>query len=99
MSKAGKDFMQVSDVSTASISADLDPNHAFSISTFKVAQARSFVKKRLGMLQQLLPPRYTGTALRLAEAIWAEYDCTSDGGSSLYWFDIMVREKLQTFFG
>jgi hypothetical protein len=57
------------------------------------------VKKRLGMLQQLLPPRYTGTALRLAEAIWAEYDCSSDGGSPLYWSNIMVREKLQTFFG
>jgi hypothetical protein len=97
--EASKDFVQVPDVSAASISADLNPNHAFTISTFRVAQARSFVKKRLGMLQQLLPPRYTGTALRLAEAIWAEYDCTSDGGSSLYWFDIMVREKLQTFFG
>lgn len=97
--ETSKDFMQISDVPAASISADLDPSHSFTISTFKVAQARSFVKKRLGMLQQLLPPRYTGTALRLAEAIWAEYDCTSDGGSSLYWFDIMVREKLQTFFG
>jgi hypothetical protein len=97
--KAGNDSMQVSDVLAASISADPDSSHAFTISSFKVAQARSFVKKRLGMLQQLLPPRYTGTALRLAEAIWAEYDCTSDGGSSLYWFDIMVREKLQTFFG
>jgi hypothetical protein len=97
--EARKGFMQVSDASKASISKDLYPDHAFTVSTFKVAQARSFVKKRLGMLQQLLPPRYTGTALRLAEAIWAEYDCTSDGGSSLYWFDIMVREKLQTFFG
>jgi len=74
-------------------------NQALPVSTFKIAQARSFVKKRLGMLQQLLPPRYTGTALRLAEAIWAEYDCTSSDGSPLYWFDIMVREKLQTFFG
>jgi hypothetical protein len=97
--EARNDFMQISDVSAALTSKELGPDHAFTVSTFKVAQARSFVKKRLGMLQQLLPPRYTGTALRLAEAIWAEYDCTSDGGSSLYWFDIMVREKLQTFFG
>lgn len=71
----------------------------FTLSALKVIQARSFVKKRLGILQQLLPPRYTGTALRLAEAIWAEYDRTAGGGSPLYWFDVMVREKLQTFFG
>lgn len=77
--------------------ADIDPT--LTVSAFKVAQARSFVKKRLGMLQQLLPPRYTGTALKLAEAIWAEYDCAPSGGSPLYWFDVMVRENLQTFFG
>ena len=71
----------------------------FTLSTLKVTQARSFVKKRLGLLQQLLPPNYTGTALKLAEAIWAEYDCTKGGGSPLYWFDVMVRERLQTFFG
>jgi len=71
----------------------------FTLSALRVAQARSFVKKRLGMLQQMLPPRYTGTALKLAEAIWAEYDCTRGGGSPLYWFDVMVRERLQTFFG
>jgi hypothetical protein len=81
------------------IAQDFNADHAITISTFKVAQARSFVKKRLGMLQQLLPPRYTGTALRLIEAIWTEYDCTSGDGSPLYWFDVMVREKLQTFFG
>ena len=74
-------------------------NTTFTLAALKVAQARSFVKKRLGMLQQLLPPRYTGTALKLAEAIWAEYDCTKGGGSPLYWFDVMVRERLQTFFG
>jgi len=74
-------------------------NTTFTLAALKVAQARSFVKKRLGMLQQLLPPRYTGTALKLAEAIWAEYDCTEGGGSPLYWFDVMVRERLQTFFG
>jgi hypothetical protein len=74
-------------------------NTTFTLSTLKVAQARSFVKKRLGMLQQLLPPRYTGTALDLAKAIWAEYDCAQGGGSPLYWFDVMVRERLQTFFG
>jgi hypothetical protein len=85
--------------SPAFMSQDIDTSHLLTVSAFKVAQARSFVKKRLGMLQQLLPPRYTGTALRLAEAIWAEYDCTSGGGSPLYWFDVMVREKLQTFFG
>jgi hypothetical protein len=85
--------------SPVSISQEFDTSHTLTVSVYKVAQARSFVKKRLGMLQQLLPPRYTGTALRLAEAIWAEYDCTSGAGSPLYWFDIMVREKLQTFFG
>jgi hypothetical protein len=47
----------------------------------------------------MLPPGYTGTALKLAEAIWAEYDCTRGGGSPLYWLDVMVRERLQTFFG
>lgn len=87
------------DGSTAFTSQQPNIDQGLTLSAFKVAQARSFVKKRLGMLQQLLPPRYTGTALRLAEAIWAEYDCTSDGGSPLYWFDIMVRENLQTFFG
>jgi hypothetical protein len=85
--------------SQVSISHEFDTSYSLTVSTFKVAQARSFVKKRLGMLQQLLPPRHIGTALRLAEAIWAEYDSTSGGGSPLYWFDIMVREKLQTFFG
>jgi hypothetical protein len=85
--------------SSAFSSQEFNTSHVLTVSAFKVAQARSFVKKRLGMLQQLLPPRYTGTALRLAEAIWAEYDCTLDGGSPLYWFDVMVREKLQTFFG
>jgi hypothetical protein len=104
--ESGKDLEAVSgglfpysSGSTSSIARDLDMDHASTVATFKVAQARSFVKKRLGMLQQLLPPRYTGTALRLAEAIWAEYDCTSCDGSPLYWFDVMVREKLQTFFG
>ena len=93
------DYIQVSDESAAIVSQDYSSDHVLVVSTLKVAQARSFVKKRLGMLQQLLPPRYTGTALRLAEAIWAEYDCSSDGGSPLYWSNIMVREKLQTFFG
>jgi hypothetical protein len=78
---------------------DTSIDTTFTLSALKVAQARSFVKKRLGLLQQLLPPRYTGTALKLAEAIWAEYDCNAGGGSPLYWFDVMVREKLQTFFG
>lgn len=78
---------------------DLNNDTMLTVSALKVAQARTFVKRRLGMLQQLLPPRYVGTALRLAEAIWAEYDCTEGGGSPLYWFDVMVREKLQTFFG
>lgn len=97
--EARNDIKQVSDESAASIPPYHDSDHVLTVSTLKVAQARSFVKKRLGMLQQLLPPRYTGTALRLAEAIWAEYDCNSDGGSPLYWSNIMVREKLQTFFG
>jgi hypothetical protein len=92
-------IIQLSDEPAASISSDYSSDHILTVSTLKVAQARSFVKKRLGMLQQLLPPRYTSTALRLAEAIWAEYDCNSDGGSPLYWSNIMVREKLQTFFG
>lgn len=93
------DFIQLPDETAASISQGQNSDPILTVSTLKVAQARSFVKKRLGMLQQLLPPRYTGTALRLAEAIWAEYDCNSDGGSPLYWSNIMVREKLQTFFG
>lgn len=97
--KACNDLIQVSDEPVASISPDYGSDPVLAVSTLKVAQARSFVKRRLGMLQQLLPPRYTSTALRLAEAIWAEYDCNSDGGSPLYWSNIMVREKLQTFFG
>lgn len=97
--EARNESLQVSDESAVSILPYDDSDHILTISTLKVAKARSFVKKRLGMLQQLLPPRYTGTALRLAEAIWAEYDCNSDGGSPLYWSNIMIREKLQTFFG
>lgn len=92
-------LIQVSDEPLAHVSRGYNSDHVLTVSTLKVAQARSFVKKRLGMLQQLLPPRYTSTALRLAEAIWAEYDCNSDGGSPLYWSNVMVREKLQTFFG
>jgi len=92
-------LMPLASRSTANTPENFDTRFELTVSVFKVAKARSFVKKRLGMLQQLLPPRYTGTALRLAEAIWAEYDCTSSGGSPLYWFDVMVREKLQTFFG
>jgi len=89
------------DCQTSEGGSKLGPNMdtTFTLSTLKIAQARSFVKKRLGMLQQLLPPSYTETALKLAEAIWAEYDCTEGGGSPLYWFDVMVRERLQTFFG
>ncbi|GAB7323818.1 hypothetical protein MBLNU13_g07264t1 [Cladosporium sp. NU13] len=97
--QARNESIQTSDEPVANISQDHNSGHVITVSILKIAQARSFVKKRLGMLQQLLPPRYTGTALRLAEAIWAEYDCNSDGGSPLYWSNIMVREKLQTFFG
>jgi len=66
--------------------------------SLEIAKARHFVMKRLGLLQQTLPSRPIGVALKLVKAIWATYDSDSLGLNQLHWPDIMIDTGLQTLF-
>lgn len=65
--------------------------------SLEIAKARHFVTQRLGLLQQTLPSRPMGIALKLVEAIWDTYDSDSLALNH-HWPDIMMDTGLRTLF-
>lgn len=63
---------------------------------FRVFHARKFVRGRLNLFMNVLPPRPTKTCLDLVEAVWSRLD---DGEEDVYWVDVMMDMGLHTTMG
>ncbi|KIV90027.1 hypothetical protein PV10_07373 [Exophiala mesophila] len=65
--------------------------------TFRVMHARRFVRGRLNLFMNVLPPRPTKTCLDLVEAVWDRLD--ENGGNGAFWIDVMLDKGLHTTMG
>ncbi|KIX04839.1 uncharacterized protein Z518_05710 [Rhinocladiella mackenziei CBS 650.93] len=63
---------------------------------FKVFQARKFVRGRLNLFVNVLPPLPIRTCLDLVEAVWDRLD---KGDDNPYWIDVMIDRGLHTTMG
>lgn len=63
---------------------------------FRVYHARRFVRGRLNLFMNVLPPRPTKTCLDLVEAVWNILD---EGNEDVYWIDVMMDMGLHTTMG
>lgn len=64
---------------------------------FRVMHARRFVRGRLNLFMNVLPPRPTKTCLDLVEAVWDRLD--ENGGTGAFWIDVMLDKGLHTTMG
>jgi len=62
----------------------------------KVFQARKFVRGRLNLFANVLPPLPIRTCVDLVEAIWTKLD---SGDDNSYWIDVMMDRGLHTTMG
>ncbi|KEF58805.1 uncharacterized protein A1O9_03648 [Exophiala aquamarina CBS 119918] len=63
---------------------------------FRVFHARRFVRGRLNLFMNVLPPRPTKTCMDLIEAVWNKLD---EGNEDIYWIDVMMDMGLYTTMG
>jgi hypothetical protein len=75
------------------------PGSTITQASFEVSKARRFVRSRLRILQDNLPPRPIQVAVDLVNAIWMEYDGVNAGEGDAHWLDVMHGSGLKTMFG
>lgn len=71
---------------------------SFTQASFEVAKARRFVKSRLRILRECLPPKPIEVALSLVDAIWTAYDSGEPDADDVAWLDVMDSTGLKTGF-
>jgi hypothetical protein len=76
--------------------ASLEVDESSLAQAFRVFHARRFVRGRLNLFMNVLPPRPTKTCLDLVEAVWSKLD---EGDEDVYWIDVMMDMGLYTTMG
>lgn len=89
-------FFNTSSGTLSAGDASLEVDESSLAQAFRVFHARRFVRGRLSLFMNVLPPRPTKTCLDLVEAVWKKLD---EGDEDVYWIDVMMDMGLYTTMG